>query len=126
MKTDFGGGETTTGLVVEEEQECFFGSGSGAGSSSSSSPRGSLLAGVVWVLFQICFTTSLLVTVLVTFVLIPAGRKAGVDISFMYNTPSLIMHNLNLVFMVTELAVNRFAFNRALSLSSSSSLFALN
>ena len=69
------------------------------------------LAALSWVLFQVCFTTALLVTALVTFVLIPAGRSTGVDMAFMYDPPALIMHNLNLVLMLTELLVNRFSFN---------------
>ena len=71
-------------------------------------PRFFMIA--TWVAYQVSATCSLLVTVIVTFVLIPGILKKGGDPKVMFLWPGQVMHNCNLLFMVTELLINRLHF----------------
>jgi hypothetical protein len=67
----------------------------------------SLLAAVALVLFETNLATSILVTVVVTFVLFPHAMKSSVDTNYnlLCRPAALMMHNANLIFMVGELLV---------------------
>ena len=73
----------------------------------NSSPVNNAFVQLTWVLYEICFAVSLLITVLVSFVLIPMGNKKGIPIDYFFKTPALLMHNANVVFMALEGAGNR-------------------
>ena len=60
-----------------------------------------------WLLFETGFTCSLLVTVVVTFVLIPHGIKAGMDVRLLTQPLGLIVHNCNVLFVFTDLLLGR-------------------
>ncbi|KAI8893760.1 hypothetical protein BC833DRAFT_607341 [Globomyces pollinis-pini] len=59
------------------------------------------------ILFEVCFAVAMLVTIVVTFILIPVGMKRGQNVQGMFKPQSLIMHNLNMIFMVMELIWNQ-------------------
>ena len=61
---------------------------------------------MAWVLFEVHFATSLLITVLVTFVLIPAGKARGLPTHTWFEITPLLMHNLNILVMVVESLLN--------------------
>lgn len=65
---------------------------------------------LAWVLYEVSFSVALLITVLVTFVLIPAAKHRGLPVVTFFNTPALLMHNANVVFMLLESACNRLPF----------------
>lgn len=67
---------------------------------------GQLLSAAVWVLFELLFTTAILVFVVVWFVLVP---KVGPN---MLRPIPLCMHNLNVVFMSVEMMLNRLVILR--------------
>jgi hypothetical protein len=59
-----------------------------------------------WILFEVCFPVSILVTLIVWFVLIPAGKYKGVDVSKFLRLRPLILHNCNSLFMFVEMYMN--------------------
>ena len=61
-----------------------------------------------WVLFEVSLSVSILVSLVVTYVLYPFSVKNNADSSILFEWPSLLMHNLNLVFMTIELLINAF------------------
>lgn len=62
------------------------------------------VAAATWVLFEVSLPMALLVTTVSTFVLFPAAERSGSDaLAIMRRWPALVMHNLNVVFMVLEL-----------------------
>jgi hypothetical protein len=61
---------------------------------------------ITWVLFEISFGVSIQITLVVTFVLIPMIMKLGGPHDF-FCLRQLIMHNLNVFFMITELLLNK-------------------
>lgn len=65
----------------------------------------SLIAAVALVLFETSLATSILVTVVVTFVLFPHAMKSSVDSNCeaLCRPAALMMHNANVAFMVGEL-----------------------
>jgi hypothetical protein len=65
----------------------------------------SLLAAVALVLFETNLATSILVTVVVSFVLFPHAMKSSVDTNYnlLCRPAALMMHNANVIFMVGEL-----------------------
>jgi hypothetical protein len=62
---------------------------------------------LTWVLYEVSFSVSLLITVVVTFVLIPGAKQRGLPVVNFFNTPALLMHNANVMFMLFEGANNR-------------------
>jgi len=64
----------------------------------------------LWVMYQVTTASSLLVTVIVTFVLVPGSIKKGRSTEPMFQWPAQVMHNCNLLFMLTELLFNRLGF----------------
>ena len=63
-----------------------------------------------WVLYEVCLSTSILITVVVTFVLFPVAIKAGSEKLLLYND-ALLMHNANIIFMVSELILTAVPVN---------------
>lgn len=72
----------------------------------------------IWVLYEVMFSMALMVTLTVWFVLVPhlhVGTylgipEAGQGLGIMYSLFGFVTHVLNLVFMFTELALNRLSF----------------
>lgn len=62
----------------------------------------------LYILYEVCFTISILITVIVTFVLIPAGVHSKTPIDNFFTTAALVMHNANVYFMMLELIFNNF------------------
>jgi hypothetical protein len=73
-------------------------------------PPPAWLLHVTWVLYEVSFAVSLLITVMVTFVLIPKAKQRMLSVQTFFSTPALLMHNANVVFMVIEGASNRLPF----------------
>jgi len=61
-----------------------------------------------WILFEVSLAMALLVTIIVTFVLVPVGIKRGHPVHFMFTWYVLAMHNGNTLLMILELVLNRF------------------
>jgi len=70
-----------------------------------------LLLFITWVIFEISFSMSFLVTIVVTFVLIPGGIKRGINNDGMFKFFPLLFHNANVFFMVTEILTNNMKFS---------------
>lgn len=68
------------------------------------------LLNATWVLFEIGFPMSFVVSSMVSFVLIPFAKKAGLPTDNFYILVPLLMHNANILFMAIELVVNRVPF----------------
>lgn len=64
----------------------------------------------IWICYEVAAACSLLVTVIVTFVLIPGILKRGGSNEVMFMWAGQVMHNCNLLFMLTELLLNRLPF----------------
>lgn len=69
-----------------------------------------LLLRATWVLYELCFSTAYLVTVVVTFVLIPGGKAKGIPVDVFFKTAALCIHNLNVIFILTETLLNKLEF----------------
>lgn len=54
---------------------------------------------------------SFLVSIIVTYVLIPDSKKRGDAVNILFKPVALLTHNANVVFMVFELLTNRLQFN---------------
>uniref|UniRef100_A0A7S0FBS4 Glycerophosphocholine acyltransferase 1 n=1 Tax=Pyrodinium bahamense TaxID=73915 RepID=A0A7S0FBS4_9DINO len=75
-----------------------------------SSPCAAAAACVVWVLFEVMFSCAVLVFLVVWLVLIPqAYVMTHTDLGLLGWQP-VSMHNLNLLFMMTEMLLNRLIF----------------
>ncbi|KAI8895145.1 hypothetical protein BC833DRAFT_623298 [Globomyces pollinis-pini] len=70
-----------------------------------------LLIQTTVILFEVSFSVAILVTVVVTFVLIPVGIHMKEDVEGLFAPLALIMHNLNVIFMVLELIWNQIKFD---------------
>lgn len=66
------------------------------------SPPPPAVHAATWVLYEVCLATSILVTVVVTFVLIPTAKRTDGHKQFFTWEP-LLMHNANIAFMIAEL-----------------------
>eukprot|EP01041_Mallomonas_annulata_P001985 gene1985-3862_t len=66
---------------------------------------------LTWVIYEIAFSTAYLVTVVVTFVLIPGGKAKGIPVDVFFKTSALCVHNLNIVFILIESLTNQLHFN---------------
>jgi hypothetical protein len=63
----------------------------------------------IWILYEIAFGCAILVTVVVTFILLPARAKFAKEegeFDFMLKLRPVLMHNANVFLMSTELIVN--------------------
>lgn len=67
---------------------------------------------LIWGLFDICLPVAILIFTIVTFVLYPAARKAGM-LHVLNSVPALIMHNFNVFSMLTELVLNKLPVKMA-------------
>eukprot|EP00619_Florenciella_sp_RCC1007_P000531 CAMPEP_0205903902 /NCGR_PEP_ID=MMETSP1325-20131115/388_1 /ASSEMBLY_ACC=CAM_ASM_000708 /TAXON_ID=236786 /ORGANISM="Florenciella sp., Strain RCC1007" /LENGTH=333 /DNA_ID=CAMNT_0053269607 /DNA_START=43 /DNA_END=1044 /DNA_ORIENTATION=+ len=66
------------------------------------------LSRCLWVMYEICLSYSILVTVIVTFALIPMAKKrAPKNLAVFMTIRPLLMHNANVLLMFTELLMNR-------------------
>ena len=63
------------------------------------------------VLYQISFSLAYLITIIVTFVLIPGAKMKNIPYSNFYTWVALVMHNFNVFIMMTELILNNIMFN---------------
>ena len=63
------------------------------------------------IFYELSLAFALLVTVIVTFVLIPGGLKKRYNMSLFFTLRVLIIHNANLLFMVIELVNSKIKFN---------------
>lgn len=70
-----------------------------------------LMRTVTWIIFEVSFPISFLVSTVVKFVLIPQARKNNVDLSTFFKIWPVLMHNGNIMFMTFEILVNRLPFN---------------
>lgn len=66
---------------------------------------------LTWVLYQINFAVALLVTVIVTFVLIPGHKREGISTDLFFKPVALITHNANIAFMASEIIFNSMKFS---------------
>ena len=69
------------------------------------------LAEATLIFFELSLSFALLVTVVVSFVLIPGGLKNKHNMSQMFSTRPLLMHNANVLFMTVELVNSKIKFN---------------
>ena len=65
---------------------------------------------LTYIILEISFSMSILVTTVVTFVLIPAAMKTK-EYKKAFKPRVLILHNFNLIFMMIESLLNGIAFN---------------
>ena len=63
------------------------------------------------ILFPVIFACSLLVTLVVTFILIPSANKRGDALDNWFKLPELIMHNANLIVLMIELMIGNLVFD---------------
>lgn len=69
-----------------------------------------LLLQFAWILFEVQFSISILITVVVTFVLIPGGKSRGLPVNNFFKITPLLMHNANVIFMLVESILNDIPF----------------
>ena len=65
---------------------------------------------IAWVLFEVAFPIGFVVSSIVTFVLIPFAKTAGLPIDNFFVTTALLMHNANIIFMTLEFVLNKVPF----------------
>jgi hypothetical protein len=65
-----------------------------------------------WIIYEISFSMAFLVTTVVTFVLIPVGKKRNMPVDIFFRPLPLLFHNANVAFMVAECLLNRLPFSR--------------
>lgn len=63
------------------------------------------------VFYEVSFSMAYLVTIIVTFILIPFGKARSMPVDNFFRRLALMMHNLNVMFMATEVALNRLSFD---------------
>jgi hypothetical protein len=61
---------------------------------------------IAWVLYEVSLLVSFIVSMVVTYVLLPAFKKAKTPTDVFFSTTGLILHNCNVLFMAWEFAVN--------------------
>ena len=66
-----------------------------------------IITRVAWSAYEMSFAMSYLVTLAVTFILIPTAKKKGLPYDNFYKLFTLLMHNFNVLFMMLELFFNR-------------------
>lgn len=65
---------------------------------------------LTWIFYEMSFATAYLVTIVVTFVLIPAHRKKGLPLDNFFKITALTFHNGNVLMMMTETLLNSLTF----------------
>lgn len=60
---------------------------------------------ISWILYELSFAVSYLITIVVTFVLIPSAKSRNSHHVF-FTTPSLLMHNANVILMTLDSLLN--------------------
>mmetsp|Transcript_41070 Transcript_41070/g.41954 ORF Transcript_41070/g.41954 Transcript_41070/m.41954 type:complete len:287 (+) Transcript_41070:43-903(+) len=69
------------------------------------------LLSFTWVLYELVFSTSYLVSSIVTFVLIPGGKAKGIPVDVFFKNTALFVHNFNIIFILIETLLNNLKFN---------------
>jgi len=70
-------------------------------------PHQWLLTRLAWGGFEVSFAMSFMVTTVVTFILIPSAHRKKLPYDNFFKILPLLMHNLNVVFMASELFFNK-------------------
>lgn len=78
--------------------------------SSPDNASFSFLASIIWVLYEISFPIAFLVSLVVTFVLIPLAKLENIPIDIFFHPLPIIMHNANILFMTIEFLLNNISF----------------
>jgi hypothetical protein len=65
---------------------------------------------LVWVLFEVSFPIAFLVSMVVSFVLIPGAKKSHMPVDNFFTPLALIMHNFNIWYMAFEFVANQLPF----------------
>ena len=65
---------------------------------------------LTWVLFEISFPVAFLVSMVVTFVLIPGCKKDNLPTKLFFQFLPLVMHNANIAYMAFEFIANQLPF----------------
>jgi hypothetical protein len=63
-----------------------------------------------WVLYEVTFSVSYFISVVVTYILIPTQRAKGLPVDRMFEPLPLIMHNANIIFMMIDAILNKIPF----------------
>lgn len=66
---------------------------------------------VCWVLSEITFALAYLVTVVVTFVLLPGVKRQGLPTNTFFTVVALLMHNANVAFLTADILLSTIVFN---------------
>ena len=69
-----------------------------------------ILLQISWILYELSFPISFLITIIVSFVLIPPAIARGTH-QPLFSTPSLLMHNANVIMMTVENLLNIIPFS---------------
>ncbi len=80
------------------------------GSSNPLPPLPVKLQRLAWVLFEISFPVAFLVSMVVSFVLIPGAKKNKIPVDNFFKIYALVMHNCNILYMAGEFIANRLPF----------------
>lgn len=78
--------------------------------STALPPMPIFLQRLTWVLFEISFPVAFLVSLVVTFVLIPGAKKNKMPLDLFFSVFSLMMHNCNIWYMAFEFIANQLPF----------------
>jgi hypothetical protein len=78
---------------------------------AASSTYRTVLCRVSWVAFEVAFAMALLVSVVVTYVLIPGMKMKGIPRDVFFQFFPLLFHNANIVFMGVEILLNKIPFS---------------
>ena len=70
-----------------------------------------ILPSIAWICFEISFPIAYLVSAVVTFVLIPFTKKAGLPVKTFFLPMAILMHNANVMFMALEFMINELQFS---------------
>lgn len=70
-------------------------------------PATPVLVRVAVVLFEVSLAIAMLVTIVVSFVLLPVAIRSNARLDVFFTISALMMHNANLAFMVAELLMNQ-------------------
>lgn len=74
---------------------------------SNTSPWHTFAIELAEILFELNLSVAMLVSSVVTYVLIPSALKAGMNANLLLGIPALLMHNANLLFIVSEVLFNQ-------------------
>lgn len=70
-----------------------------------------LLLQFTWIVFEVAYTCALLVTLMVTFVILPNMHRKHIPTHPMFTYTPLLTHNANVIFMTAELFLNKLSFH---------------